>query len=107
MVARAQQATLREVARTHEELDAIGLSQQYLVVNGILPKAQATQDPLATAICQREQRALAEMPEVLKTLPIDRIELKPFNLVGLVRTTIIYYSGTGNSSLIDTITQSI
>ena len=83
LVARAQQATLREVARTHEELDAIGLSQQYLVVNGILPEDQVAQDPLAAAIYQREQQALAEMPEVLKALPIDRIELKSFNLVGL------------------------
>ena len=83
LVARAQQSTLREVARTHQELDAIGLTQQYLVVNGILPEAEAAQDPLATAICQREQRALAEMPDVLKTLPLDLIELKPFNLVGL------------------------
>jgi len=38
---------------------------------------------LATAICQREQQALAEIPEALKTLPLDLIELKPFNLVGL------------------------
>jgi arsenite-transporting ATPase len=83
LVARAQSSTLREVARTHQELDSIGLSQQYLVVNGILPEAEAAQDPLATAICQREQRALAEIPEALKALPIDRIELKPFNLVGL------------------------
>jgi arsenite-transporting ATPase len=83
LVARAQSSTLREVARTHQELNAIGLLQQYLVVNGILPEAEAVQDPLATAICQREQRALAEIPEALKALPIDRIELKPFNLVGL------------------------
>lgn len=83
LVARAQQATLREVARTHEELNAIGLSQQYLVVNGILPEAEAMQDPLATAICQREQRALSEIPEALQALPRDHIELKPFNLVGL------------------------
>jgi arsenite-transporting ATPase len=83
LVARAQQATLREVARTHEELNAIGLSQQYLVVNGILPEAEAMQDPLATAICQREQRALSEIPEALQALPRDQIELKPFNLVGL------------------------
>lgn len=84
LVARAQQSTLREVARTHEELDAIGLTQQYLVVNGMLPEAETAQDALAAAICQREQEALAEIPEALKTLPLDLIELKPFNLVGLV-----------------------
>ena len=83
LVARAQQATLREVARTHEELAEIGLSEQYLVVNGILPQAEAAQDPLATAICEREQLALRTIPEALKSLPCDLIELKPFNLVGL------------------------
>jgi len=83
LVARAQQSTLREVARTHEELDAIGLSQQYLVINALLPHAEATQDALATALYQREQLALESIPDVLKTLPCDLIELKPFNLVGL------------------------
>ena len=83
LVARAQQSTLREVARTHEELDAIGLSQQYLVINALLPHAEATQDALATALYQREQLALETIPDVLKTLPCDLIELKPFNLVGL------------------------
>lgn len=83
LVTRAQQATLREVARTHEELAAIGLSQQYLVINGILPQEEAEQDPLATAIYAREQNAMATMSTVLKSLPYDCIELKPFNLVGL------------------------
>ncbi|WP_445366549.1 arsenical pump-driving ATPase [Methylomonas sp. BW4-1] len=83
LVARAQPSTLREVARTHEELDAIGLTQQYLAINGILPASETAQDPLANAIYQREQHALADMPAALNSLPMDRIELKPFNLVGL------------------------
>ena len=83
LVARAQQATLREVARTHEELAAIGLGQQHLVINGVLPREETTQDPLAAAIFAREQTALAEIPEALKALPRDQVALKPFNLVGL------------------------
>jgi arsenite-transporting ATPase len=83
LVARAQRATLREVARTHEELAAIGLSQQYLVVNGVLPASETANDELAAAIHQREQEALTAMPDVLKALPRDQIDLKPFNLVGL------------------------
>jgi arsenite-transporting ATPase len=83
LVARAQQATLREVARTHEELAAIGLQQQYLVINGILPKIEAENDPLAAAIHERELAALNAIPDVLKALPIDNVELKSFNLVGL------------------------
>src|SRR3990170_1721833 len=40
LVARAQQATLREAARTQQELAAIGLTQQFLVINGILPPGE-------------------------------------------------------------------
>ena len=83
LVARAQSATLREVARTHAELAAIGLSQQYLVINGVLPVGQAEQDELAATILRREQAALAAVPEELKALPRDLVALKSFNLVGL------------------------
>ncbi len=83
LVARAQQSTLREAARTHEELAKIGLSQQYLVINGVLPRGEAALDPLAAAICDREQAVLSALPDVLKTLPYDQVALKPFNLVGL------------------------
>ncbi|ARU33033.1 arsenical pump-driving ATPase (plasmid) [Sulfuriferula sp. AH1] len=83
LVARAQQATLREVARTHEELAAIGLKQQHLVINGILPHIEAATDPLAAAIHEREQTALKNIPATLTALPRDHVELKPFNLVGL------------------------
>jgi arsenite/tail-anchored protein-transporting ATPase len=83
LVARAQTAALREAARTHEELAAIGLRRQFLVINGILPASEAAHDPLAAALAQREQAALAALPVALQTLPTDRITLKPFNLVGL------------------------
>jgi arsenite/tail-anchored protein-transporting ATPase len=83
LVARAQQSTLREVARTHEELAAIGLTRQYLIINGILPEAETAGDALASAIWQREQAALAALPAALQDLPIDHVALKPFNLVGL------------------------
>jgi len=82
LVARAQQSTLREAARTHGELHAIGLGQQYLVVNGVFPPGEAAQDPLAAAICRREQAVLAAMPTALQALPTDLVALMPFNLVG-------------------------
>ncbi|MBW8073051.1 MAG: arsenical pump-driving ATPase [Ferrovum sp.] len=83
LVARAQCATLREAARTSEELFSLGLTHQYLVINGVLPSIDPSCDELAAAIYRREQAALATLPDILKTLPCAQVELKPFNLVGL------------------------
>jgi arsenite-transporting ATPase len=103
LVARAQQSTLREVARTHEELAGIGLKQQHLVINGILPEVEAEPDLLAAAIYQREQAALNSIPEVLKSLPQDFVALKAFDLVGLealrqLLTDTPYQLSSNNSS---------
>jgi len=83
LVARAQAAALNEAARTHGELADIGLAKQYLVINGVFPASETIHDELAQAIFQREQSVLANLPEVLRGLPTDQIELKAFNLVGL------------------------
>ncbi len=83
LVSRAQNATLQEVARTYQELAAIGISQHFLVINGLFPQSETQQDALAKAIFSREQEALSAMPAILKTLPCDHLQLKPFNLVGL------------------------
>lgn len=83
LVARAQHSALREVARTHEELAAIGFQNQYLLINALLPASEMGYDPLALAIHTREQAALHTIPDVLRALPRDEVLLKPFNLVGL------------------------
>ena len=81
LVARAQQSTLAEAARTHDELAAIGMEQQYLVVNGVLESDGG--DPLASAIRGREQRALGARGDALSALPTDFLPLKAGNMVGL------------------------
>ncbi|WP_407222688.1 arsenical pump-driving ATPase [Enterobacter roggenkampii] len=83
LVARAQQSTLAEVARTHDELLHVGLKHQYLVINGLMPAGEASQDSLASALYQREQRILSHMPQVLASLPTDRLSLQQENLVGV------------------------
>ena len=83
IVARAQAATLNEASRTHGELAGIGLTRQYLVINGVFPQAQTLNDLLAQAIFAREQAVLVNLPEALRDLPTDQIALKAFNLFGL------------------------
>ncbi|MHB8165911.1 MAG: arsenical pump-driving ATPase, partial [Sulfuricella sp.] len=91
LVARAQKTTLDEVERTHEELAAIGLSRQNLVINGVLPESEAVHDALAAAIHRREQAAIANMPAVLRDLPLDQLPLKAFNLVGVEALSSLFF----------------
>ena len=63
LVARAQQAALREVARTHEELAAIGLQQQYLVINGILPRTRPTMTRWPLRFTSASRPPLARFPK--------------------------------------------
>ena len=83
LVARPSRSALAEIDRTHRELAEIGLTRQHVVINGVLPAPSDDTDPLETAIRHREQTALANMPTALKSLPLDLIELKATNMVGL------------------------
>lgn len=83
LVARAQTSTLAEITRTHRELAAIGLTHQYVVINGVLPAPADDNDPLASAIYRREQQAISGLPDELRSLPLDQVELKATNIVGI------------------------
>lgn len=82
LVARAQQATLREAARTSEELAQIGITSQHLVVNAVLPAA-ATGDHLADAVHRRETDAIENLPAALKPLPLTTVALRAHTVVGV------------------------
>jgi arsenite-transporting ATPase len=90
LVARAQRATLQEVARTRQELSDIGLARQHLVINGVMPAKEAQGDPLAEAIVAREAAALHDLPEALRELPRDTVPLLPFNLVGVPALRVMF-----------------
>jgi arsenite-transporting ATPase len=83
LVARANTGALDEAARTHEELAAIGLARQYLVINGLMPETEAAVDDLAASLRRREQAALALMPDALKVLPVDQVTLRGQELMGI------------------------
>ncbi|OCG70855.1 arsenical pump-driving ATPase [Gilliamella sp. Occ3-1] len=98
LVARAQKTALLEVARTYEELAALSINNQYLVVNGLLDKQEATNDTLAKAIYTHEQQAIEHMPSQLTKLPTDYLPLKPFNLVGVEALSQLFDSSLTSQS---------
>ncbi|MEY4044393.1 MAG: Arsenical pump-driving ATPase [Actinomycetota bacterium] len=99
LVSRPQKAALDEAARTSTELTALGVRMQRLVINGVMPRT-VSDDPLARAMVQRDARAMAGMPEPLRGLPIDRVALQPFNMVGAtaLRSLLDAPSATGCST---------
>jgi len=82
LVARPRASALREAARTSHELAAIGITNQHLAINGLMPD-DANDDALAAALVAKDAAALAGMDERLAALPQTRIGLRPENLVGL------------------------
>ena len=85
LVTRAQPSSLAEAARTATELQHIGLHNQMLVVNAVLPEADPGDpaDPLRDSIRVREQAALAGMPEALAQLPVDQVPLRARTVMGV------------------------
>jgi arsenite/tail-anchored protein-transporting ATPase len=83
LVTRAQKSALADITCTHHELAAIGLTRQHLIVNAVLPDPPDDTDELATAIYCGEQAAIASLPVELRNLPLDQVELKATNMVGV------------------------
>ena len=90
LVARPARSALAEIDRTRGELASIGMRNQYVVVNGILPVGTGRADPLADAVHRREEAALDNLPDKLGPLPLDLIELKSTNLVGVAALTTLF-----------------
>jgi arsenite/tail-anchored protein-transporting ATPase len=82
LVTRPEKAAIAEAARTSEELGALGLKNQRLVINGVFQAADR-HDAVARAIEDVGQAALADMPPSLRQLAQDRIPLRAFDMVGL------------------------
>ena len=82
LVARPRASALGEVARTSLELADIGIKNQHLAINGMMPE-DAGGDPLAEALLKRDQDAMAAMTADVATLPRTIFPLRSENLVGL------------------------
>ena len=92
LVTRPQTSALVEVDRTYRELSQIGIADQHLVINGLLP-ARAGDEPLARAVSSRESAALAAMPGSLTELTRDTLELKAENMIGVAALRGLFTSG--------------
>jgi len=82
LVTRAQPAALREAERTSNELSALGVKNQCLILNALF-RAQTPDDTESAALERRGTEALNEKRTFLRTLPIVEVPLRHYNLVGV------------------------
>ena len=80
LVTRPQEGPLVEANRASEELRALGVENQKLIVNGLL---EHPTDTISQTYYDIQQEALSEMPENLKNLPTFEIPLRPYNLASI------------------------
>lgn len=81
LVSRAQTTALAEAERTSNELAAIGVRKQRLILNGLFQAADS--DPVALALERRGAESLSAANEFLTKLPLTCVPLRSHNLVGI------------------------
>jgi arsenite-transporting ATPase len=82
LVMRPDAGAIAEASRTSDELHALGLHNQRMVVNAVF-HASEPQDAIACAIEKLGAQALAAIPANLLALPQDRVPLRAFDTVGV------------------------
>jgi arsenite-transporting ATPase len=82
LVSRPDPSALAEAERAAEELAALGITHQRLILNGIF-LASDRKDELAVAIETRGRTALELLPNRLASLPRTEVRLQAHNLVGI------------------------
>lgn len=80
LVARPEEAPLKEARRASAELSELGIKNQALIINGVLSEYD---DVLSGMLFRKQQAALDGMPEELKSLTQYQIPLRAYNITGL------------------------
>jgi arsenite-transporting ATPase len=84
LVTRPEISPLREAARASIELEAIGIKNQQLLVNGVFEPSDAN-DLYAKVYKERQQASLLQIPAQLTQYPIYSLPLAPFSITNLER----------------------
>ena len=82
LVSRPEKTALAEADRTRGELEALGIRNQRLVVNGVF-HPESSDDEIAKALQLRGRHALSDMPAGLRALSRVDIPLVDHSLIGI------------------------
>lgn len=81
LVSRPEHSALNEAERTSEELAALGIRNQRLILNGMFTADGS--DPIAAGLQARADRALRVKAGFLARFPVIQVPLRKHNMVGV------------------------
>lgn len=105
LVTRPEKTPLMEAERASGELDALGIRNQILVVNGLLERYD---DVLSEKLYRKQQMALADIPAILRKKESFYVPLRAYNVTGLDRIRALLVSDdldAGRTSVSDADTE--
>jgi arsenite/tail-anchored protein-transporting ATPase len=82
LVARPDESSLLEANRASKELKEIGISNQVLIVNGLM-KSYMPEDEISSSFYERQQKALKHIPNDLKQVVTYSLPFVSYSLTGV------------------------
>ncbi|MCR8968467.1 arsenical pump-driving ATPase [Facklamia sp. 7083-14-GEN3] len=86
LVTRPQEAAITEANRAANELKALGINKQFLIINGLLEEAT---DSISQQYLNKQKEDLAKMTADLKDYPSYFVPLRPYNVTGLDKLRLL------------------
>lgn len=81
LVTRPERAPVLEAKRASEELAALGIHNQMLVINGVLQNHDSG-DEVETALFEKQRAAMENIPQSLLQYPSTMVPLRSYNITG-------------------------
>jgi arsenite-transporting ATPase len=82
LVSRPERTPLLEAKRASVELKDLGIQNQTMIINGVL-ELDAANDEIAMSLYAKQQQALQEMPDYLRSIVTYYIPLLSYNVYGI------------------------
>ncbi|QNF28225.1 arsenical pump-driving ATPase [Metabacillus elymi] len=82
LVSRPEVSSINEAKRASVELKGIGITNQTLIMNGVL-QTHISDDAVSSAFYHRQQNALKQIPNELKQVPIYSLPFVSYPLTGI------------------------
>jgi len=91
LVSRPDYTPLQEVARSSQELSEIQISNQWVVINGLMDKPESD-DQLAKELYNKQTLSLKEAPKELENLRNFFVPLRSYNMTGIDSLRNFFFS---------------